>query len=121
VQRLYTTFPNSWPGAGLFWFRLVLGVDILRMTPYQVHGLPMTQIFHAVQLLIVVLLAVGLWTPIISIVQFGFAVLLFTTGHESTMACQSVCLLYLSLAVLGPGAWSVDARLFGRRRLTLDL
>jgi putative oxidoreductase len=29
--------------------------------------------------------------------------------------------LGLSLAMIGPGAWSIDARLFGRKQITTDL
>ena len=31
-----------------------------------------------------------------------------------------LAVLALSIAMLGPGAWSVDARLFGRKRFDLD-
>ena len=31
-----------------------------------------------------------------------------------------VAVLAVSLAMLGPGAWSIDARLFGRKRIDID-
>jgi uncharacterized membrane protein YphA (DoxX/SURF4 family) len=38
--------------------------------------------------------------------------------HMSTHICLAV--ICTSVAMLGPGAWSVDARLYGRRRLYSD-
>jgi uncharacterized membrane protein YphA (DoxX/SURF4 family) len=31
-----------------------------------------------------------------------------------------VAVLCISLAMLGPGVWSIDARLFGRKRFDID-
>ena len=66
------------------------------------------------------LLVVGLGTPIVAILvcvlQLGM--LLVTDGAIAlhvVLAAISVC-----LTVMGPGAWSMDARLFGRRRVDIQ-
>jgi putative oxidoreductase len=66
------------------------------------------------------LLLVGVGTPIVAILvcvlQLGM--LLVTDGAIAlhvVLAAISVC-----LTVMGPGAWSIDARLFGRRRVDIQ-
>ena len=62
-----------------------------------------------------VLLIAGLWTPVAGIVvacaevwaAFSFP------AHAATSAALGV--LGITLALIGPGGWSVDARLYGRK------
>jgi uncharacterized membrane protein YphA (DoxX/SURF4 family) len=65
------------------------------------------------------LLLAGLWTPaagvLLAIVELGLAV--FYPGDRWTH--MLVGALGITLAMLGPGAWSVDARLFGRKRIRI--
>lgn len=64
-----------------------------------------------------VLLVVGLWTPIagllVAIVEG--AILWSSTGNDVSSVMLAV--LGATLAMIGPGAWSIDARLFGRRHI----
>jgi uncharacterized membrane protein YphA (DoxX/SURF4 family) len=62
---------------------------------------------------------VGLWTPIAGILM-GVAELSLAFSH-STDPWMHILLATLgaALAMLGPGAWSVDARLFGRKRIQI--
>ena len=64
-----------------------------------------------------ILLIVGLWTPIV-----GTSVALIEIWKILTLAGDKSVWLLLgtagaALAMLGPGLWSVDARLFGWRRV----
>jgi hypothetical protein len=63
----------------------------------------------------------GVWTPLtgvlIAILEVGF--LLSRVGDPWIHLFLAT--LGLCLALLGPGAWSVDARLFGLRRIDIDL
>ena len=63
------------------------------------------------------LLISGLWTPVA-----GALVALFETWQMMTMAGDVWVALLLgtiggALALLGPGLWSIDVRLFGWRRV----
>jgi putative oxidoreductase len=118
VQRLFSTFPNSWPGLGLLILRFVTGFSLAAVA--HVSG----DLADSANLLarclvggMVVLLWIGLWTPIAAVtaaaIQIG-AMSLAPQFNSSSVVSAAVC---LALAMLGPGAWSLDARLFGRKRI----
>ena len=66
-----------------------------------------------------VLLIVGLWTPIVGTVAATAAAMhgCFDPADAGTYVLLAA--LAAALALLGPGAWSVDARLFGWRRIEI--
>ena len=68
-------------------------------------------------LVIVVCLAIGVLTPYLSFIVCLYALgnLLGAADRLYEMIFASVTLTSAALALLGPGAYSVDARLFGRR------
>jgi len=63
------------------------------------------------------LLCAGLWTPIAGAVLSIFALWSAFSGTGDTWAQILLASVGAALAMLGPGAWSIDARLFGRKRL----
>jgi putative oxidoreductase len=66
---------------------------------------------------VAVLICIGLWTPLTAAAGSAIQIIVITFGRRfelSSMVCAAVG---LSLAMLGPGAWSFDARLFGRKRI----
>jgi putative oxidoreductase len=65
------------------------------------------------------LLLVGFWTPVAGVLM-AIAELSLALSHSSDPRMHIVLgTLGASLAMLGPGAWSVDARLFGRKRIQI--
>jgi putative oxidoreductase len=64
-----------------------------------------------------IFILVGLWTPVVGTLTslFEIWVLLHRTGDSWIPII--VATLSASLAMIGPGAWSVDARLFGRKHI----
>ena len=115
-----SSFARGWPAIGLLLLRLVAGAILTLQgieTLYGGDGLRTVLallMFGAASLLIA-----GLWTPIggaaTLLVQIPAAlshpvdiwrpILLATDG--------------LALALVGPGAWSADARLFGWKRIEI--
>lgn len=61
----------------------------------------------------------GLWTPIaagaVALLELWNAI----RSGDAAAAHLLAAVIAGSLTVLGPGAWSVDARLFGRRRISM--
>jgi putative oxidoreductase len=70
-----------------------------------------------------ILLLVGLWTPVMgTLVAFSeiwFALSQYSLSHQDTWIHISLAVLSVCVAMLGPGAWSVDAHLFGRKRFDI--
>jgi putative oxidoreductase len=64
-----------------------------------------------------ILLLFGLWTPVagtlIAVVELWIAL----TGVGDPWIPIMLATLGGTAAMIGPGAWSVDARLFGRKRI----
>jgi len=103
MQRLFVMFPDRGPGIGLLWLRLCVAAALC--TP----GTHAAGWLSALCLLAVAMLALGVLTPL--------AVLPAALGLYAQALPWPLVVLPLALLALGPGAYSLDARLFGRRRL----
>jgi putative oxidoreductase len=79
---------------------------------------PGVVVFQAVSIGSGVLLLAGLWTPVAgTLVALEALWNVFSSGHASFWIVLAT--LGAALALIGPGAWSIDARLFGWRRLEI--
>jgi|SRR5271166_5613471 len=119
LRRLYSTFAGGWPGTGLLLMRVVLGASLLLRANSTLWSNPpvTTTIISAFLAGFGLLLIPGLWTPIV-----GALVALLETGQIMTIAGDRWVTVLLgtigcALAMLGPGLWSVDARMFGWKRV----
>ena len=111
-------FPQGGPGIGLLLLRIaVAGMFVLNVT----HRFNFSS--NAVHWFVVSLiglislgLLLGFWTLILSIVASLAAVAnLFLAGQPINLVYFLALLTSAALVFLGPGAYSVDARLFGLR------
>ena len=70
-----------------------------------------------------ILLLAGLWTPmagaVIAIDELWIAFSLYSSQRDSQWIHILLAVLTAGVAMLGPGAWSIDARLFGRKRFDI--
>lgn len=121
IQRLFSTFPDSWPGAGLLLLRLAAGAPLIvqgvfvAWTGAERLGLPL----RLIEVACGILLLLGLWTPVAGLSQVVLqGWLAFTHGYADPVHIAG-SIIGLSIAALGPGAYSFDARLFGRKRIQL--
>jgi putative oxidoreductase len=120
LQRLFTMFPSGWPGAGLLLLRLAAAIPLLIGATSELFGAPQNDLYARYFAIGVgSLLLAGFWTPVVGALQaigevwFGFSQKGGAGVHFLLAA------LGVSLVMLGPGAWSVDARLFGRKRIDI--
>ncbi len=63
----------------------------------------------------------GLWTPVTGIIVSAVQGWIAFSRPNGALMPIVLAVLGLSLAMIGPGAWSIDARLFGRKQITTDL
>ena len=59
----------------------------------------------------------GLWTPLMGVLAGIVEVWIGLSQPGTQSAALILATLAISLAMIGPGAWSIDARLYGRKQL----
>ncbi len=71
-----------------------------------------------------ILLSVGLFTPLAGMVaalaNVWIAISRFSSDSGDPWVALAQAILSASLAMIGPGAWSIDARRFGRKHIDLS-
>jgi uncharacterized membrane protein YphA (DoxX/SURF4 family) len=129
LQRLFSAFPTGWPGIGLIFLRIAVALGAID------HGFrtltsPAGFILWATGLLAIIVglaLLAGFLTPLagaaatVGYVVIGVSRLLATNANQHCDAFTALDLAVMSIALvlLGPGAVSLDARLFGRREIII--
>ena len=121
MQRLFSTFANGLPGLGLLLQRLIAGTVLIQFATARLRGpagfaaaLPQWIAISAG-----VLLILGLWTPVAGAVAAILQVWACVTATPDPRIPMLLATLGVSLALIGPGAWSVDARIFGRKQISV--
>jgi uncharacterized membrane protein YphA (DoxX/SURF4 family) len=119
VRRLYSTFAAGWPGIGLLVMRLVVGAVLLVGTGSKLWGDPPLHLTltSASLGLSGLLLVGGLWTPVAGAVVVVVEISQILRADEHAVVGLLAGTIAGALAMLGPGRWSVDARLFGWKRI----
>jgi putative oxidoreductase len=119
LQRLFSTFANGWPGMGLLLQRIVAAILLIRFGIMDLTGtsfsLSLTP--QIIASCAGMFLLVGLWTPIIGTVIGVIEISVALTHISDPWVPIVLATLGATAAMIGPGAWSVDARLFGRKHI----
>jgi putative oxidoreductase len=70
-----------------------------------------------------IFLLAGLWTPLmgtlVALNEVWLALSRYVSSRQEKWIHVFLAVLSVSVAMLGPGAWSIDARLFGRKRFDI--
>ncbi len=72
---------------------------------------------HLIAAIAGILLLLGLWTPVAGITIAIVGVWVFFACSAHSLTAIIVAVLGATVAMIGPGMWSVDARLYGRKHL----
>jgi putative oxidoreductase len=119
LQRLFSTFANGWPGRGLLLLRVALFTYLiydLTAIPVGVRAQDVPRILGAGAGVLVLL---GLWTPVSAAAVAALEIWVTVASGSEFWLPVMVATIAAGLAMLGPGAWSLDARLFGRKRISI--
>jgi uncharacterized membrane protein YphA (DoxX/SURF4 family) len=123
MQRLFTMFPAGAPGVALALLRLsVMGCLWQRFLAQVPAGSAWGLLSPGI---ISIFLLIGMATPVAALIAAGIELMsvfypprIGSFVFADTLTVGIHASEALSLALIGPGAFSVDARLFGRRILT---
>ena len=131
LQRFFSSFPEGWPGISLVFLRLIVAANAVLyamdalVEPYN-HAFRVWAV-ASLAFLIAAAIIVGFLTPaasaaaavgylMIGVSSFSMTE---THNHAGTLAAFNLAALSAALVLLGPGALSLDARLFGRREIII--
>ena len=131
LRRLFSTFPDSSQGAALLLLRALVGLTAIaqgflyfsRAGRSSVGAL----LFGVLLAISGVCLLIGFLTPVTSILagvgcvasNISWLPTPATTLFDGPLVSLEMLVMAVSIALLGPGAFALDARLFGRREIVI--
>jgi len=128
VQRFFSSFPDGRLGAGLLLLRAIVSFMGLSLVVARLMG-PSTAVLDMVSsvLSIVSSLAVlvGLFTPASATILAATIAWFWFPVHAEVLrlgvpAALMTIAVAVAISLLGPGAFSIDARLFGPREIVIS-
>jgi len=131
LQRLFSAFPGGWPGVGLLLLRAAIGLVTLVQGVFYLTDKPGTLtgvwIGAVIELASGSALLIGLLTPIAGVIAglgtlgIGFSFLPAPVPNlfEAKLTLALTGIMIIAVIFLGPGRYSLDARLFGHREIII--
>jgi len=120
MRRLLSTVADGMPSLGLLLLRVVAGgALILRFVQLHNHAPAQTTAPHLIAAGIGLLLLFGSWTAVAGVMVAIIESVLAFSHNGDPWVSVLLASLGVSLALLGPGTWSLDARRFGWKRIEI--
>jgi putative oxidoreductase len=117
VQRLFSAFPDSWPGWGLLILRCAFALSLLVAQSEPSGPSPFAFLLRGAAVLIGAFLVAGAWTPVAAVIGAVYEVLQIVLEPAAYTMPLLFAAFGAAIAMLGPGAWSLDGVIFGRKRI----
>jgi uncharacterized membrane protein YphA (DoxX/SURF4 family) len=119
VQKLFSMFPAGAPGIALLLLRLSVAA-MLFIDPVGRVSWPALTWLAVMSLVAAIALVAGFLTPILALICGALKIYaLIGAAHGIAPLLVLALLLSFAVAMLGPGAYSLDAKMFGRRVVLL--
>ena len=112
MDRIYLRFPNGGLGFGLLLLRLIVAAWFFETGIPIVGTSPVEAFFAALLMSAALLLVAGVGTSTITLAGAACSIILLLLGSEPYpwFPVLSIAVLSGSLALLGPGGYSLDAK-----------
>jgi putative oxidoreductase len=119
LRRLFSTFAQGWPGVGLLLMRLVLGFALIWRAVARLYSDPSTlvTVLSVLGFGAGLLLLMGLWTPVAATLVAAIELWKIYWELGDPWIYLLLATIAAAIAMVGPGFWSVDARLYGWKRI----
>ena len=121
MQRLLGTFPDRSAGVALLILRLAVAAALVSGARFSPG--PGTEALLALSRVAAVLILLGWYTPPAAVSAALVSLCSFWVCREArgdALAVNALMIaILIAIGLLGAGAYSVDARLYGRRRLVV--
>jgi len=117
LRRSFSAFPDGWTGQGLLLLRVTVGLPLVCWGTASLAAVHLSAIPELAAAVAGLFLISGLFTPVAgATIVLAEASMIFSQAHHGELWMPVLfAALSASVAMLGPGAWSVDARRFGRK------
>jgi putative oxidoreductase len=130
LLRLFSAFPDGWPGIGLLLLRTAIGIVALLQAGFYLDNASSSSgiwLSGLVGLAAGTALLIGILTPIagtvvgLGVMGIGFSILAAPMPNlfDEKLSAVLAATIAAAIVFVGPGAFSVDARLFGRREIII--
>jgi len=115
LRRLFSTFARGWPGVGLLLLRIAVGIVLILRVLNELHSHASVHatVLYAIAIGAGLLLLIGLWTPMAGTVLGLIELWRILWKLDDPWISILLGAMALALALVGPGFWSLDARLYG--------
>lgn len=130
LQRCFLSFPDGFAGIALLALRVAAGVAVLMQGQVHLRATdvaPPQYVVGSAEIVFGALLVIGFLTPLAgtgaALITLAVRLSLLPVSgpllFDSDVALGLGASVFFASVVLGPGAFSVDARVFGRREIII--
>jgi putative oxidoreductase len=122
VRRFISSFVGGRAAVGLLFIRIAAGAALMvdGKVRAQYGGAVLPFIIGLFELADGAVLIAGLWTPVAGVLSIALSASEILLFHDSFCPAILLASMGAGLALVGPGAISIDAGLFGLKRIDID-